>query len=479
MSAQRTYPANVIPPSFVQNAKATFERSPSRRPEGNNHWDAVRASAELDPAGRALVLGGDERDGEPDDRARRRADMRAGQLPPLGRGAPAAASGARMMLSRPNPTWTWLTGDLASELGRRHSSPIRTTRSGNTLYLGTGEANRCSSGCEAGVGIYKSTNGGDNWTKLADACVSNATYSCVNSGRRVPRSRDRPDRDRPDEREPHLRRLGAGRSRPLARDRQRRRRPRFEPGANPVGLYESTDGGSDIHRGLERQRRGTRSASPTSRSTRSIRRPCTPRRSTRASGGGRRRSTASLAAVRFQQVFAPAVRRGGGTDRTMFAATVKNGKTRIYLTDGTANGAARSRPANFWRTDNADQPAAALLASQAPGSTVPPGDGNPFPAIYNGWQKLTSQHDREPVLRDERLLHGPVLVRRGRLHAGRHARHRLRDRLVQLRRAAVQHEGRRLRERPLERPRGASTRRPPVIRTPRRPARRSTARSPT
>ena len=27
----------------------------------------------------------------------------------------------------------------------------------DTLYLGTGEGNRCSSGCEAGVGIYKST----------------------------------------------------------------------------------------------------------------------------------------------------------------------------------------------------------------------------------------------------------------------------------------------------------------------------------
>jgi hypothetical protein len=36
--------------------------------------------------------------------------------------------------------------------------------SGNTIYVGTGEANICGSGCVAGVGLYKSTNGGDSWT---------------------------------------------------------------------------------------------------------------------------------------------------------------------------------------------------------------------------------------------------------------------------------------------------------------------------
>ena len=36
--------------------------------------------------------------------------------------------------------------------------------SGNTLWVGTGEANACGSGCIAGVGLYKTTNGGDTWT---------------------------------------------------------------------------------------------------------------------------------------------------------------------------------------------------------------------------------------------------------------------------------------------------------------------------
>jgi hypothetical protein len=34
----------------------------------------------------------------------------------------------------------------------------------NTLWVGTGEPNTCGSGCEAGVGLYRSTNGGNSWT---------------------------------------------------------------------------------------------------------------------------------------------------------------------------------------------------------------------------------------------------------------------------------------------------------------------------
>src|SRR5204862_4200783 len=35
---------------------------------------------------------------------------------------------------------------------------------GNTVYLGTGEANICGSGCVAGTGLYKSTDGGTTWS---------------------------------------------------------------------------------------------------------------------------------------------------------------------------------------------------------------------------------------------------------------------------------------------------------------------------
>src|SRR5207302_7407369 len=56
----------------------------------------------------------------------------------------------------------------------------------------------------------------------------------------------------------------------------------------------------------------------------------------------------------FKQVFAPQFP-GGGVDRTMFALTVKNGMTRIYLTDGTAGPAsgnpARADPGRMWGTE--------------------------------------------------------------------------------------------------------------------------------
>ena len=82
----------------------------------------------------------------------------------------------------------------------------------------------------------------------------------------------------------------------------------------------------------------------------------------------------------------------------MVAPTVKNGKTRLYLTDGVnnPNGILGATAAEFWRTDNANQPAATLLASQAAGVTEPAGNGNPFPATYNGWQRLTSKSTASP-----------------------------------------------------------------------------------
>src|SRR6202008_3423626 len=82
----------------------------------------------------------------------------------------------------PNPEWKKMgKKDLAqSPVGTLTLDP--SNKKNDTLYLGTGEANRCSSGCEAGVGIYKSTDGGEHWKKLDDTCVSNATYTCAVPG---------------------------------------------------------------------------------------------------------------------------------------------------------------------------------------------------------------------------------------------------------------------------------------------------------
>ena len=61
------------------------------------------------------------------------------------------------------PHWDYLGGPLginsAGAVTIDSNDPT-----GKTVYVGTGEANICGSGCVAGVGIYKSTNGGQTWT---------------------------------------------------------------------------------------------------------------------------------------------------------------------------------------------------------------------------------------------------------------------------------------------------------------------------
>ena len=61
------------------------------------------------------------------------------------------------------PKWEYLGGPLginsAGAVTIDDNDPT-----GNTVWVGTGEANVCASGCVAGVGLYRSTDGGNNWT---------------------------------------------------------------------------------------------------------------------------------------------------------------------------------------------------------------------------------------------------------------------------------------------------------------------------
>jgi hypothetical protein len=61
------------------------------------------------------------------------------------------------------PNWEYLGGPLGiNAAGSVYLDP--NDPSGKTVYVGTGEANICGSGCVAGTGLYKSTDGGDTWT---------------------------------------------------------------------------------------------------------------------------------------------------------------------------------------------------------------------------------------------------------------------------------------------------------------------------
>ena len=60
-----------------------------------------------------------------------------------------------------NPNWSFISGSLGSNaIGSILIDP--SDASGNTIYVGTGEPN-ASGDSEAGVGIYKSIDGGQTW----------------------------------------------------------------------------------------------------------------------------------------------------------------------------------------------------------------------------------------------------------------------------------------------------------------------------
>lgn len=72
------------------------------------------------------------------------------------------------------PNWQFISGSFATNaIGVITVDP--NDASGRTVYAGTGEAN-ASGDSEAGMGIYKSTNGGDTWTQLAGSVTPPSNF---------------------------------------------------------------------------------------------------------------------------------------------------------------------------------------------------------------------------------------------------------------------------------------------------------------
>jgi len=398
LSAERTYPANVIPPAIAERAANTFDAI------------AVKDAKKGDPGakGHTWKLYGPKQDAvQPGVTAFSGAtNSTASRITAIAVDPDCSANHCRVWVGASgggvwrtdnveakDPEWKQLKANQLDQdsVGTLTLDP--TDKKGNTLYLGTGEANRCSSGCEAGVGIYKSINGGDSWTKLDDKCVSNATYACVVPGNDSFLGRGINsiviDPGNPN----HIFVGSAQGVRGLSHVIGNGGTTRLEPGANAPGVYESTDGGqtfTEVWNGNSSSSFGVTDLALD---------PLDPSVVYAAAfDAGVWRRDAGAAATAFQQIFAPQFA-GGGTDRSMVALTVKNSHTRIYLTDGTANGGGilGALASNFWRTDNANQPAATLLASQATGSTPPDPATHTYPATYNaGWQLLTSKDTGNP-----------------------------------------------------------------------------------
>jgi len=349
----RAYPAKEIPMTATLNAITSFRhvRAMSMRRPSAGTWQLAGPSksdapdiltfsgAEYFTSGRVTALAIDPSCG------RRRCRVWVG----------AAGGGVWRTdnaLSGSGANWTFLSESFGTNaIGR-----LTYDAANNALYAGTGEPH-ASGDSEAGLGIWKSTDGGDTWTHLASLVTDLTTSSCGASnadgscavfvpngtytgdafaGRSISSIVVDPTNAS------HLyvsstrgvrgvsSVTGGGTSNP----------PTPRP---PYGLFESTDGGatfSFIWDGNASVRGVNRVHVDPNYGTNSIVYAA-------AYQQGIWRSNDSGAT--FSQIFTP-VAQAFNTDRAEFATTLLgNGNTRMYVGDG-AQGAP---PAKFFRTDDA------------------------------------------------------------------------------------------------------------------------------
>ncbi|SCL73091.1 hypothetical protein GA0070606_6451 [Micromonospora citrea] len=161
---ERAYPASTISIAQMDRSKAAYSAA-ERRAGGSPGWTNVGPSEALYPftefrnaynyVPNAYVAGGrvTSIDIAPDCNAL----LCRAYVTPAGGGV-----WGTLNVLAPEPKWFYLGGPLG--INAAGSVKIdRNDKTGLTIYVGTGEANTCASGCVAGVGLYKSTNGGVTW----------------------------------------------------------------------------------------------------------------------------------------------------------------------------------------------------------------------------------------------------------------------------------------------------------------------------
>jgi hypothetical protein len=292
-----------------------------------------------------------------------------------------------------DPQWRWVGHGLrTNSIGSLTIDPADKT--GNTLYVGTGETNQPNNS-GAGTGLYRSTNGGDSWTRIPtmilDPAVS-ATAIDFTHTRSISTVVIDPARTQTV--------YVATTSAMLGMTGVRGGQSQLTGTAQPrVGLYKTENGGQswtliwtppqapvipfNPHIGV--------GVGDTMFGVRHVK--LDPRDSTivyaAAWNNGIYRSAPSLenGDAAFKPVFATV---GGGKfrDLVMFDLTVKSNRTRIYAYNGTEAVA----PQALYRLDNADAPASTLV-------TVTNG------ALTNAssWVKLSSDDASNPGLTSRRI----------------------------------------------------------------------------
>ena len=228
----------------------------------------------------------------------------------------------------------------------------------NVLYAGTGEPNTCRSGCLAGIGMYKSNDGGDHWT----GPIGRENFAARGIGA---------IEVKPGDSNTIFVATGAHGSRGISStccngvDRGA-----GIPGAPHFGLWRSTDGGASFT--LVNQGNTTNCTGNTPTEVFNGTTACSPRGARRVKvdplnpntvyaafyAKGIWRSTSNGDPGTWEQVFAPVgligdAPTGAGVERAEFdVVALPNGDTRMYVGVGggvTATGA--SIAARFYRSD--------------------------------------------------------------------------------------------------------------------------------
>jgi hypothetical protein len=367
--ANRSYPATDIPFSATLNAQTAFKKVKARSsssPSSNiGTWTLLGPSPESVPA--ILTFNG-------------ASAFYSGRITALAIGSTCTASSCTVWVGAAgggiwrtdnalasSPTWTFVSGSF----GTNAIGTLTYDAAHTTLYAGTGEPN-ASADSEAGVGIYKSIDGGTTWTHLASATstssVANGTYTGdAFASRSISSIAVAADGTLYVSSTRGVRGIssvisgGVTTSPPTPRP--------------PFGLFKSTDGGATFTfiwdgnatiRGVNHveldPNYGTNSTLYAAAFQQGI---------WRSSNGG----------TSWTQIFAPLVP-AENTDRAEFAVTLKSGHTRMYVGDGSTGGATQpdgsiTNASEFFRSDEVETgtPTFKLLSD--------PSRLNPYYATYN------------------------------------------------------------------------------------------------
>ncbi len=169
--AQRAYPADSVPFEATLNSQSTFA-SLSKHGHGPGAWQSIGPSQAKYPAVLDQFLAG----GKPYTASGRVTALAIGGCKKESKCSLylGAAGGGVWVADKAtdgngNVHWQFKGASLPSNaIGSLFVDPRDPT--GNTVYAGTGEGN-ASGDSEAGLGIYKSTDGGDNWSLVPGSMI--------------------------------------------------------------------------------------------------------------------------------------------------------------------------------------------------------------------------------------------------------------------------------------------------------------------